>query len=202
MISYLNGELAHVSKDSVVIDVGGVGYQVMVSQRHLDELPGVGEPLRIFTHLVHREDAMLLFGFPAHDERELFLLLTSVSGIGAKTAMGVLSALSVSEIVTSVVTDNPRRLSQAPGVGKKTAERIVLELREKLQEWQPSRTTESRRARRPAQEAEVGPWQEAELALLALGYDEDEIVDVLHKVGAGADVEETLRRALESLSGV
>lgn len=202
MIAFLRGELAHIGKDSIVVDVNGVGYQVMVSARHLDELPRLGETVRVFTHLVHREDAMLLFGFAALDERELFLLLTSVSGIGAKTALGVLSALSVSEVVTAVVGDNPRRLAQAPGVGKKTAERIVLELREKLREWQPTRPTEGRAARRPAAEAAGGTVDEAELALLALGYDEDEIADVLDRVGSSGDVEETLRRALEALSGV
>jgi holliday junction DNA helicase RuvA len=198
MIASLRGEVQHLGKDSVVLDVGGVGYQVYLSQRHLAEMPDIGEPARLFTHLVHREDAMLLFGFPSLDERELFLLLNSVSGIGAKTALGVLSVLSVSDVVTAVVGNAPARLAKAPGVGKKTAERIVLELREKLQEWQPARhaATPARRAAGPADEPD-----EVESALLALGYAEDEIEEAMAAVGPSADVEDTLRRALSHLSG-
>lgn len=198
MIASLQGSVLHLGKDYVVLDVNGVGYQVGVSQRHLAELPGVGETVRIWTHLVHREDAMLLFGFPSLEERELFLLLNSVSGIGAKTALGVLSALSVPDVVTAVVGNAPARLAKAPGVGKKTAERIVLELREKLQEWQPTRTAGTTASRRAVATAEPN---EVESALLALGYDEEEIEEALGTVGAGGDVEETLRRALAHLSG-
>lgn len=198
MIASVRGEVLHLGKDNVVVDVNGVGYQVYVSQRHLAELPAIGAAVRVWTHLVHREDAMLLFGFPSLEERELFLLLNSVSGIGAKTALGVLSALSVPDVVTAVVGNSPARLAKAPGVGKKTAERIVLELREKLQEWQPHRATSAaaRRAAGPASEPD-----EVEAALLALGYAEDEIDEAMAAVGAGADVEDTLRRTLAHLSG-
>ena len=198
MIASLRGELSHIGKDAVIVDVAGVGYQVLISRRHLDDLPELGAEVRLFTHLVHREDAMLLIGFPSLEERELFLLLNSVSGIGAKTAIGVLSALTVPEIVAAVVGADPRRLSQAPGVGKKTAERIVLELREKLQEWQPARETVGTGARRlasPATDAD-----ETQLALFALGYSEDEVRSALREVGELPSVEETLRRALAYLS--
>jgi Holliday junction DNA helicase RuvA len=200
MIASLRGELAHIGKDTVVIDVGGVGYQVLLSQRHLAELPQVGDFVRLHTHLVHREDAMLLIGFPSLEERELFLLLTGVSGVGAKTALGVFSALTVPEVVGAVVGNDPRHLSRAPGVGKKTAERIVLELREKLQEWQPDREAvpAGRRPVRsglPSTEA-----SETELALYALGYAEDEVAEALKAVGEGGSVEDTLRKALAFLS--
>lgn len=197
MIASLRGELAHVGKDTLVVDVHGVGYQVLVSQRHLAELPEVGEQVRLHTHLVHREDAMLLIGFPSLEERELFLLLTGVSGVGAKTALGVLSALSVPEVVGAVVGNDPRALARAPGVGKKTAERVVLELREKLQEWQPSTTPAPRRKALPLPDAGAS---ETELALYALGYGEDEVADALAAVGEAPTVEETLRRALAHLS--
>jgi Holliday junction DNA helicase RuvA len=197
MIASLRGELAHVGKDTVVVDVHGVGYQVLVSQRHLAELPEPGEQVRLHTHLVHREDAMLLIGFPSLEERELFLLLTGVSGVGAKTALGVLSALSVPEVVGAVVGNDPRALARAPGVGKKTAERVVLELREKLQEWQPSSTPAPRRKVAPLPDAGAS---ETELALYALGYGEDEVADALAAVGEAPTVEETLRRALAHLS--
>jgi Holliday junction DNA helicase RuvA len=198
VIASLRGELAHVGKDAVVVDVNGVGYQVLLSQRHLAELPDVGGTVRLHTHLVHREDAMLLIGFPSLEERELFLLLTGVSGVGAKTALGVLSALSVPEVVGAVVGNDPRALARAPGVGKKTAERVVLELREKLREWQPAREVATPRrsaAALPSVEA-----SETELALYALGYGEDEVADALAAVGEAPSVEETLRRALAHLS--
>lgn len=197
MIASLRGELAHVGKDTAVVDVHGVGYQVLLSQRHLAELPELGSEVRLHTHLVHREDAMLLIGFPSLEERELFLLLNSVSGVGAKTALGVLSALSVPEVVAAVVGDDPKRLARAPGVGKKTAERIVLELREKLQEWQPQREAgaPTRRSSVPSAAAD-----ETELALYALGYAEDEVAEALDAVGRGGNVEDTLRKALAHLS--
>jgi Holliday junction DNA helicase RuvA len=199
MIASLRGELAHVGKDAVVVDVNGVGYQVLLSQRHLAELPELGGTVRLHTHLVHREDAMILIGFPSLEERELFLLLTGVSGVGAKTALGLLSALTVPEVVGSVVGNDPRALARAPGVGKKTAERIVLELREKLREGQPSREAAPTGARRavalPSAEA-----SETELALYALGYGEDEVDEALKAVGTGPSVEETIRRALAHLS--
>lgn len=197
MIAFLRGELAHAGHDAIVLDVGGVGYQVYVSARHLAELPAVGATLRVFTHLVHREDAMLLFGFPSLEERELFLLLNSVSGIGAKTAMGVLSALSVPEIVAAVVGNNPKRLSSAPGVGKKTAERIVLELREKLAEWQPARVAGSA----PSRGAALTESDELTAALLALGYGDEDVASALEHVHAAKDPEDALRQALTYLSG-
>ena len=203
MIASLRGELAHVGKDSLVVDVAGVGYLVLASQRHLAELPAIGEPVRVYTHLVVREDALTLVGFPSPEERELFLLLHGVSGIGAKTALGVLSALSVPEVVAAVVGQDPKRLAKAPGVGKKTAERIVLELREKLQEWRPERggleLAAARTGARPGLAAAhaVG---EAELALLALGYGEEEAAEAIALVPPGASVEETIRAALGHLS--
>lgn len=198
MIAMLRGLVAHLGKDWAIIDVHGVGYQVQLSLRHLDALPGLGGEVTIFTHLVHREDAMLLVGFPSLEERELFLLLNGVSGIGAKTALAILSAMDVPDVVTAVVGQNPARLAKAPGVGKKTAERIVLELREKLQEWQPRREGVAPSPRRGAPAAAEA--DETELALLALGYDEDEIAEALARVAPGGDVEETLRRALAYLS--
>lgn len=203
MIASLRGELAHVGKDNLVVDVGGVGYLVLASQRHLAELPPIGQPVRLYTHLVVREDALILVGFPSPEERELFLLLHGVSGIGAKTALGVLSALSVPEVVAAVVGQDPKRLAKAPGVGKKTAERIVLELREKLEEWRPERgglaASGARAAARPAA-LQGSPVGEAELALLALGYGEDEAAEAIAQVSPGATVEDTIRAALAYLS--
>ena len=192
MIAQLRGTLAHAGPGSVVVDVGGVGYLVTVSARHLEALPAVGQEVRLYTTMAVREDAIVLYGFSHPEERELFGLLIGVSGVGAKMAMGLLSALSVPDIVSAVVSGDVRRLATAPGVGKKTAERLGLELREKLAQWRPLLTERPRRAHRPDEEVEG--------ALLALGYGEDEVDEALGAIGDGGEVEETLRRALAYLS--
>jgi Holliday junction DNA helicase RuvA len=200
VIASLRGAVLHVGKDAAIVDVGGVGYQVLLSARHLGALPALGEPVVVHTHLVVREDALTLVGFPSPDERELFLLLHGVSGVGAKTALGVLSALSVPEVVAAVVSQDPRALARAPGVGKKTAERIILELREKLAAWRPAEAAGLvGGVRRPAAGA-GGPMDEAVLALLALGYGEDEAAEAIGAAPPGGSVEETIRAALAHLS--
>lgn len=200
MIASLRGSLLHAGKDAAIVDVGGVGYQVLLSARHLAALPALGEPVLVHTHLVVREDALILVGFPSPDERELFLLLHGVSGVGAKTAMGVLSALSVPEVVAAVVAQDPRLLAKAPGVGKKTAERIILELREKLAAWRPALDGLPVAAGRRLPAAPGSPSDEALLALLALGYGEEEAAEAIATAPAGAGVEETIRGALAQLS--
>lgn len=201
MIIRIQGTLAHVGTDYAMVDVHGVGYQVFLSSRSLASLPTYGEHVTFFTHLVHREDAMLLYGFNSLEERELFLMLTSVSGVGTKTALGILSIMDAGEVVTAIASADARRLSKAPGVGKKTAERLILELKEKL--------TAKRSALRSGmplpQGALVAPvpaqFEEAELALLSLDYDPDEIAGALSRIPAGTRVEDAIRQAIQALSG-
>lgn len=200
VIASLRGTLLHAGKDAAVIDVGGVGYHVLLSARHLAALPALGEAVSVHTHLIVREDALILAGFPSPDERELFLLLNGVSGVGAKTALGVLSTLSVPEVVAAVVSQEPRALAKAPGVGKKTAERIILELREKLAAWRPVLDGQPVAVGRRPVMASGGLGDEALLALLALGYGEDEAAEAIAVAPAGASVEETIRGALAHLS--
>ena len=132
MIGRLNGKLVEKQPPQIVIDVGGVGYEVDVSMQTFYTLPPLGEPVQLFTQLVVREDAHLLFGFGSAQERATFRQLVKVSGIGAKTALGILSAMSAGELAQAVAQEDVGRLSSAPGIGKKTAERMVLELRGKL----------------------------------------------------------------------
>ena len=200
MIISLTGTLAHLGHDYAILDVGGVGYQVFLSARQLRDLPPEGQPLTLYTHLAHREDAMLLYGFPSLEERELFLMLTSVSGVGTKTALGILSGMSASDIVTAIATADAKRLAKAPGIGKKTAERLILELKEKL-------TAKRTAFREHLAGADFLPastlspdLQEAELALLSLGYDPDEIGSVLARIAPGTSIEEAIRQAISRLS--
>ena len=132
MIGRLKGILVEKNPPQTVIDVNGVGYEVDVSMQTFYRLPATGEAVQLYTQLVVREDAHLLFGFATADERATFRQLVKVSGIGAKTALGILSAMSADELAQAVAEEDVKRLSSAPGIGKKTAERMVLELRGKL----------------------------------------------------------------------
>lgn len=200
MIISLSGLLAHLGHDYAILDVHGVGYQVFLSQRQLRDLPPEGQPLTLYTYLAHREDAMILYGFPSLEERELFLMLTSVSGVGTKTALGILSGMSASDVVTAIATGDAKRLAKAPGVGKKTAERLILELKEKL----TAKRTAFREGLGLPQP--VSPLssdlQEAELALLSLGYDPDEIASALGQIPPGTSIEDAIRTAIERLSNL
>lgn len=200
MIMRLRGTLAHVGIDYALIDVQGVGYQVYLSSRDLSSLPAFGHEVVFYTYLAHREDAMLLYGFHSLEERELFLMLTSVSGVGTKTGLAILSNMSAGDVVTAIACADAKRLAKAPGVGKKTAERLILELKEKL--------TAKRSAFRDSLPLPPGAsyvpvpreFEEAELALLTLGYDPDEIAGALSRIPAGTLVEEAIRQAIQALS--
>jgi Holliday junction DNA helicase RuvA len=200
VIISLKGSLAHLGNDYAILDVHGVGYQVFLSARQLRDLPPEGQSVTLYTYLAHREDAMLLYGFPSLEERELFLMLTSVSGVGTKTALGILSAMSASDVVTAIATADTKRLAKAPGIGKKTAERLILELKEKLT---AKRTAfrEGLGAPLPASSLST-ELQEAELALLSLGYDPDEITTALARIAPGTSIEEAIRAAIERLSEI
>src|SRR3954451_9897502 len=134
MIAFLSGKLLEKQANTVIVDVGGVGYEVTIPLSTFYELgePGSDVELRIFTHV--REDALQLFGFKTTRERDLYLKLISVQGIGAKSGITMLSGMNADEIITAIRTDNIARLTSIPGVGKKTAERMVIELRDKVGE--------------------------------------------------------------------
>src|SRR6185369_10394690 len=133
MITFLRGKLVEALPTQVTVDVGGVGYEVLIPLSSFDKLPAPGGELKILTHLVVREDAHMLYGFMTAGERELFrLLINAVSGIGPKTALNILSGISVTAFRGAVANSDVKALSQISGVGKKTAERIVVELRDKV----------------------------------------------------------------------
>lgn len=194
MYAFIRGKLEYKELDRAVIDAGGVGYEIFVSTRTLAELPAVGEQVRVFTYLNVREDAMLLFGFGSREEKTMFIKLLSVTGVGPKMAMGILSGMTVAELAIALVTKDTRALGRISGVGKKTAERLILELRESV--------GESELIAAGPQAAGVmggGAAQEAIQALMALGYSS---VEASRAVGAAGDVggvEEIIVRALKAL---
>ncbi|ENW3270451.1 Holliday junction branch migration protein RuvA [Neisseria gonorrhoeae] len=192
MISRLTGKLVEKNPPQIVIDVNGVGYEADVSMQTFYNLPPVGESVQLFTQLIIREDAHLLFGFATAEERKTFRQLIKVGGIGAKTALGILSAMTADELARAVAEEDVKRLSSAPGIGKKTAERMVLELRGKLV---AHTVTDRLFAALPA----ADETEDIVSTLLALGYNEREAKAAVKGVPKGTDVGEGVRLALKNL---
>lgn len=132
MIAQVAGKLALRAPDHVVVDCAGVGYQLFVSSKTLDQIPPAGEAVTLFSHLIVREDGMSLYGFGSQEERDLFLKLNSVAGVGPKMALAALSGSSVAELRRAIASSDSKRFQVVPGVGRKTAERIIVELRERI----------------------------------------------------------------------
>ncbi|ENX9083277.1 Holliday junction branch migration protein RuvA [Neisseria gonorrhoeae] len=192
MISRLTGKLVEKNPPQIVIDVNGVGYEADVSMQTFYNLPPVGESVQLFTQLIIREDAHLLFGFATAEERKTFRQLIKVGGIGAKTALGILSAMTADELARAVAEEDVKRLSSAPGIGKKTAERMVLELRGKLV---AHTVTDGLFAASPA----ADETEDIVSTLLALGYNEREAKAAVKGVPKRTDVGEGVRLALKNL---
>jgi Holliday junction DNA helicase RuvA len=163
MIGRITGTLLGIEHQTALVDVGGVGYEIECPISTLCELSPVGQTVTLLTHFVVREDAQLLYGFLTHDDRESFRILIKISGVGPKLAIGVLSGLSGDELAAAVERDDVATLTRLPGVGKKTAERLLVELR--------GRMTSTGRAQ---SSNAVSPVEEAVLGLIALGYKEAE----------------------------
>ena len=190
MIGRLTGVLAAKSPPQLLLDVGGVGYEVDVPMSSFYNLPALGERVTLLTHFVVREDAQTLYGFLTPDERSAFRALVRISGIGPRTALAILSGLSVADLAAAVSRQEAGRLVKVPGIGKKTAERLRLELRGRLgPDLAP-----------PA--AAVADAAQADIvqALLALGYNEREAGQALKALPAGVDVSDGIKLALKALS--
>ena len=200
MITFLHGKLVNALPTQAIIDVAGVGYEVFIPLSSYDKLPAAGQDIRMLTHLYVREDAHVLYGFMTAAERDLFrLLVNNVSGIGPKLALAVLSGMSVSIFKAAVVNSDVASLSKISGLGKKTAERIVLELKDKLgvaAAWEAASATHA-----PTPEQEQA--NEAVLALIALGYkqiDAHKAVRELQEKGEAKAAEELVKLALKRMA--
>ena len=205
MIAHLSGKLIDRHATSVVLDVNGVGYEVTIPVTTFYDLEEAGQTvsLRIYTHV--REDTLQLFGFKTLRERELFQMLISVSGIGPKSAVAMLSGMSADEIITAIRTNNLARLTSIPGVGKKTAERLVLDLRDKMAALSSPALEEqfAARADAGAQASEDSLREDALSALTNLGYQRaaaEKAITQAAQEGGDLSVEMILRRSLRTLS--
>ena len=191
MIGRLSGVLLEKNPPQVLVDVQGVAYEVDVPMSTFYNLPATGERVALFTHLVVREDAHLLFGFGSDNERRAFRQLLKITGVGARTALSVLSGLSVAELAQAVTMQESGRLTKIPGIGKKTAERLLLELKDKL----GADLTTTVGVHRPAAVS-----SDVLHALLALGYSEREAVGAVKQLPDGVAVSDGIRQALKLLA--
>lgn len=195
MIGYVRGTVSHLFTDYCFIDVQGVGYRVFIAASTRQRL-AVGAVATLYTYLNVREDAMLLYGFYTQDEYDLFLSVTSVAGIGPKVAMGILSTISPDDFRAAVCQKNMAVLTKIPGVGKKTAERIVLELKDKIGMIADSDSGDGGPASAAGGDSS-GITEQAVQALVALGYSQVEVMPVLRNLGQSAQsVEEMIKLAL------
>ncbi|HWM71301.1 MAG TPA: Holliday junction branch migration protein RuvA [Steroidobacteraceae bacterium] len=192
MIGSIRGRIAAKTPPQLMVDVGGVGYEIEAPMSTFFLLPSVGEEVRLLTHLVVREDAHILYGFGTHDERRLFRSLIKVSGVGPKIALALLSGINVEAFALCVQNQDIAALTRVPGIGRKTAERLVVEMRDRL--GSPTDAATSATAGPPG----VNPEAEAFGALVALGYKPAEATRLLKAAGPGThSTEELIRRALQ-----
>jgi holliday junction DNA helicase RuvA len=191
MIGRLAGTLLEKNPPQILLDVQGVAYEVDVPMSTFYNLPATGERVTLFTHLVVREDAHLLYGFGSESERRAFRQLLKISGVGARTALSVLSGLSVTELAQAVTLQESGRLTKIPGIGKKTAERLLLELKDKLG---ADVTTSVGVNRTPP------PASDVLHALIALGYSDKEAVATIKQLPEGIAVADGIRQALKLLA--
>ena len=198
MISYIRGELADVEENKVIIDAGGIGYGIFMSGHAIGLLPRVGSEVKIYTYLNVKEDCMQLFGFLTRDELSVFRLLITVNGIGPKGGLSILSKLTPDELRFAVMAGDVKLISSAPGIGRKTAEKLILELKDKL-------SIEDVLERQAAEGGQIMGTEDSEVqqeavqALTALGYGNAESLKAVRRVelADGMTTEDVLKRALK-----
>jgi Holliday junction DNA helicase RuvA len=187
LIGRLSGKLISKNPPQVLLEAAGVGYEIDVPMSTFYNLPATGDPVTLHTHLVVREDAHVLYGFATLEERAAFRKLIRISGVGARTALSVLSGLSVAELAQAVTLQDAARLTKVPGIGKKTAERLLLELKGKLADTLPA-------------DAKAGGGNDVLNALLGLGYSEKEALAAVKGLPPGLALTEGIRAALKALA--
>ena len=200
MYSYIRGELVEIEYDHIVVDVNGIGYRVFISGNAMEYLPPVGQEIKVHTYLHIREDAMVLYGFISKDDLMMFKMLIGVSGIGPKGGLAILSVLSSDDLRFAILSGDSKAIAKAPGIGAKTAQRVILELKDKLSledafEKKLENTTIN-------QQTNNSVKNDAVLALNALGYSSTESLKAVSKVDitSNMDVEDVLKAALKFMS--
>ncbi len=202
MIAYVNGIIDDITEENTVIDVGGIGYNVKISADTAARLPGVGEPVKLYTYTNVKEDAFQLFGFLSKNDLEIFKKCITVNGIGPKGALSILSVLDADSLRFAIMSGDAKAISRAPGIGARTAERLILELKDKIKidDTMISREIDSYDASRAA-EADSGQKKEAVAALVALGYGQAESLKAVNAIEGIEDMDSgaVLKAALKKL---
>lgn len=203
MLSYIIGEVAEISADTVVVENNGIGFNIKTSAMTIDSLPPVGDMVRIYTYLHVREDAMQIFGFLSKDELEVFKLLLNVNGIGPKGALGILSAISTDDLRFAVLSDDVNLIKSCPGVGAKTAQKLIIELKDKLRlEDAFEMSVNNNNKKNTVQDNTVIVMNEAVEALVSLGYSSKDAIAAVKKVEniQNKNSEQILKEALKGLA--
>lgn len=203
MIAYIKGKLITAYADGIVVEQNGIGYEIGVPLSVMNELPAMGEEVKIHTYLYIREDAMKLYGFLTRDGLEIFKLLITVSGIGPKGALGILSAMTPDDLKFAILAGDTKTIAKAPGIGQKTAGKLVLELKDKLSLSDVFEEQLSKDSAKTAGKEEGNHIRnEAVEALVALGYTSTDALKAVRKVELteGMSVEELLKQSLKHIS--
>lgn len=198
MFAYIKGSLEIKTRGYIVIDVNGVGYKIFMSETAIEKLGEIGENVKVYTYLKVREDDMSLYGFNTNEELRMFELLLQVSGIGAKSAIAILSNIAPSQFAIAVITNDVSKIKSLPGIGPKTAQRIILELKDKIKSEEA--ISEDKLAENIKQVEDNEKVAEAISALQVLGYSKKEIEKALQKVENELSVEEIIKIGLKNLA--
>jgi Holliday junction DNA helicase RuvA len=204
MIGRLKGTIIEKQPPQILVDVGGVGYEAQAPMTSFYPMPAVGEQVILHTHLSVSENAHQLFAFYTQDERKLFRTLIKVSGVGPKMALAILSGMPANEFVQCIIEGNSAALVRVPGVGKKTAERLIIEVKDRLKGWESLDSTQATFGSNLQASTQSAMTADAESALVALGYKPTDAAKVIARVQHGATIEtseELIRLALKSLAG-
>ena len=202
MYAYIKGILAEITEDAIIVENQGIGYEIGVPGQVFDYLPSVGEEVKIYTYHYVREDAILLYGFLTKEDVRIFKMLIGVSGIGPKGALSILSVLSTDDLRFAILGDDAKAIAKAPGVGAKTAQRVIIELKDKLSLEDAFEQKLANQAQKAELNPAVGVKNEAILALTSLGYSQSEALKVLQGIEISPDdqVEDVLKMALKQMA--
>lgn len=202
MYAYIKGVLAEITEDAIIVENQGIGYEIAVPGQVFDYLPSVGEEVKIYTYHYVREDAILLYGFLTKEDVRIFKMLIGVSGIGPKGALSILSVLSTDDLRFAILGDDAKAIAKAPGVGAKTAQRVIIELKDKLSLEDAFEQKLANQAQKAELNPAVGVKNEAILALTSLGYSQSEALKVLQGIEISPDdqVEDVLKMALKQMA--
>lgn len=197
LISFIKGILEYIDENWIIVDANGIGYKIAISSSTMGKLPSIGRQIKIFTHLQVREDEMSLYGFISHEELNMFERLISVNGIGPKGALGILSTISPADLCLAVITEDLKTLSSAPGIGKKTAQRMILDLKDKIKTVE----TLGEDGNQILELKQNSNIEEAISALIALGYARIEAAKAVKDIFKDdMTVEEIIKYALKKLA--